>query len=184
MNYCNCGVDRCPDNQYQSGYCIKPWKRSPYPSAVQIVQGFKTLDTSKNPTLEETMIRLVNRGKYMPTVTVTTTQEVKISPSIRKKLLTELKVYAEIVGQIKVLESAKDKHKEAIGAIREETGEQKLEIDGYSVTLVAPIRKKFSPKKFVSLGGDLAIYNQAVEDVTSRSYEKISIPGTPQEDGE
>ena len=120
----------------------------------------------------------------MPTVTVTTTQEVKISPSVRKRLLTELKVYAEIVGQIKALESAKDKHKEAIGAIREETGEQKLEIDGYSITLVAPIRKKFNPKKFVSMGGDLQIYNNAVEDVTSRPYEKISIPGAKEDSNE
>src|SRR6266404_1594689 len=122
------------------------------------------------------------KRSLMPTVTCTTQTEVKISPSVRKRLLTELKVYAEIVGQIKALEHAKDKHKEAIGAIREETGEQKLEIDGYSITLVAPIRKKFSPKKFVSLGGDLAIYNQAVEDVTSRSYEKISLPGVKEEE--
>jgi|SRR6266853_5765531 len=115
-------------------------------------------------------------------LTATTVQEIQIKPALRKRLLTELKVYAEIVGQIKALESAKDKHKEAIGAIREETGEQKLEIDGFSVTLVAPIRKKFNPKKFVSLGGDLQIYNNAVEDVTSRPYEKISIPGTKEEE--
>ena len=115
----------------------------------------------------------------MPAVSViaTTTTEVSLKPALKTRLLKELRTYAMLRSQMKDLELALDKHKAVIGGIREETGEQKLEIDGFSVTLVAPIRKKFNPKRFVAEGGDLAIYNNAMDDVTSRSYEKISCPG-------
>ena len=116
----------------------------------------------------------------MPAVSViaTTTTEVSLKPALKTRLLKELRTYAMLRSQMKDLELALDKHKAVIGGIREETGEQKLEIDGFSVTLVAPIRKKFNPKRFVAEGGDLAIYNNAMDDVTSRPYEKISCPGS------
>ena len=116
----------------------------------------------------------------MPSIAVsaTTTTEITLKPALKTRLLKELRTYAMLRSQMKDLELALDKHKAVIGGIREETGEQKLEIDGFSVTLVAPIRKKFNPKRFVAEGGDLAIYNNAMDDVTSRPYEKISCPGS------
>ena len=116
----------------------------------------------------------------MPSIAVsaTTTTEITLKPALKTRLLKELRTYAMLRSQMTDLELALDKHKAAIGGIREETGEQKLEIDGFSVTLVAPIRKKFNPKRFVAEGGDLAIYNNAMDDVTSRPYEKISCPGS------
>ena len=113
----------------------------------------------------------------MPTITATTTHEIKLSPTIRRKLLTKLKTYAELRLQVKVLEAAMDKQKTEIGALRDETGEQSIELDGFKVTLVAGVRKKFNPKKYVALGGDLDLYNQAVEEKLNRPYEKISCPG-------
>jgi hypothetical protein len=118
----------------------------------------------------------------MPTVTCTTQTEVKISPSVQKRLRTELTTYSALRTELKSIEAKMDASKAKIEAVREETGEQKLEIDGYSVCIVAPIRNKFSAKKFVSLGGDLAIYNQAVESVTSKPYTKISCPGSKSDD--
>ena len=113
----------------------------------------------------------------MPNLTVTTTTEIQIKPSVRARLLKELNTYAALRSELKAIEAKMDAGKARIGAIREETGEQKLEIDGFSVCLVAPIRKKFNPKKFVAIGGDLALYNEATEDVTSKPYEKVTCPG-------
>ncbi len=118
----------------------------------------------------------------MPTITVSTTQEVRISPTLQKKLRTELTAYAALRTELKSIESKMDASKAKIEAVREETGEQKLEIDGYSVCIVAPIRKKFSAKKFVSIGGDLALYNRAVENVTSSPYTKVTCPGSKSDD--
>lgn len=117
-----------------------------------------------------------------PSVTATTTHEVKLAPALRKKLLTSLRTYAGLKSQIEVLESALKKQKGLIGALREETGEQSLALEGFKVTLVANIRKKFNPKKFVQLGGDLALYNEAHEDVPVRAFEKITLPGASEDE--
>lgn len=113
----------------------------------------------------------------MPTITATTTHEIKLAPTIRRKLLTKLKTYAELRSQLKIIESAMEKQKAEIGALRDETGEQSIELEGFKVTLVAGVRKKFNPKKFVAIGGDLDLYNQAVEEKLNKPYEKISVPG-------
>ena len=110
------------------------------------------------------------------TVTATTTQTVQLKPALRRKLLNELKAYAGLRLQLKTIEEQMDKHKEVIGAIRDETGEQAIELEGYRVCLVAPIRKKFDAKKYVTLGGDLDIYNAANVDTPSKPYDKVTCP--------
>lgn len=84
-------------------------------------------------------------------------REIKLKPTLRRKLLNELKLYQELKVQLKTIEYALDKHKAAIGELRDETGEQSISLDGFSVTLVAPMRK-----------GDLELYKE---------YNKISCPG-------
>jgi hypothetical protein len=112
------------------------------------------------------------------TITATTTTEITLAPAIRRKLLTELRTYAQLHEQKKALELAMDKIKGKVAAIRDETGEQSLKLEGFTTTLVAPIRKKFNEKKFVRLGGDLELYNQAVEETLTKPYEKITCPGS------
>lgn len=116
-----------------------------------------------------------------PTVTVSTTREVKLEAATRRKLMTELKTYQNLHAQKKALELAMDKIKAKVGVIRAETGEQSLELDGFKVTLVAPTRKKFNPKTFVKLGGDIDIYNQANEESLVTPYEKITLPGADED---
>jgi hypothetical protein len=119
------------------------------------------------PTLEQTV-----------TASTTTTTQLKLKPAIRAKLLRELRVYAELHQQKKAIELAMEKHKGVVSDIRNETGKQSIELEGFKVTLVAPIRKKFDAKKFVTLGGDIEIYNAANIDTPSAAYDKISFPGT------
>lgn len=116
-------------------------------------------------------------AKIEQTATVTTTEEVRLAPKLRQKLMTELRTYESLTGQIKVLEAARNKHKAAVDAIRDEIGEQSIKLAGYTVTLCAPTRKKFNEKRFVSSGGDLKLYQNAFDEVPVKAYTRISLPG-------
>lgn len=116
------------------------------------------------------------------TVIATTTQEIRLAPKVRQRLLMELRVYKELKAQRDAIDSAMEKHKGVIGAIRDDTGEMSLSIEGFKTTLVAGSRKKFDPKKFVTLGGDLDTYNAAVTEKLNKPYEKITCPGDKETD--
>lgn len=121
----------------------------------------------------------------MPTVsqmaTVTTSKEIKLKPSIRTRLMKELRVYAELKGQLDALKLAMDKHKGVIGQLRDETGEQSIKIEGFTVSLVAPMRSVLNHKKLISLGCAATWIEEATETKPSKSYEKISCPGSDDE---
>ena len=116
------------------------------------------------------------------TIVASTSHEIKLKPSVRQKLLNKLQAYARLHVQKKAIEAALEAQKAEIGKLRDETGEQSLSIAGFKVTLVAPIRHVFDAKKFVSLGGDLALYNNAHVDKPGRGYEKITLPGAQADD--
>lgn len=114
--------------------------------------------------------------------TVSTTKEIRLEPKLRKKILTELRTYAGLHDQLKAIQHAMDKKKAIIGELRNETGEQSVELEGFKVTLVAPTRRKFDPKKFVTLGGDIEVYNEANVETLTTPYEKITCPGVAEEE--
>lgn len=114
--------------------------------------------------------------KMQQTVTATTTQEITIAPKLRLKLLTKFKLYEQQKLLLDSVQEKLDAIKAEIAEIRDETGETSLELDGYKTTLVAGERKKFNPKKFIAAGGDLAIYQQAIEIKLNKPYEKVSGP--------
>jgi len=119
--------------------------------------------------------------KQVANVTVSTTHEIKLEANIHRKLLTKLRSYQALHAHKKMIEADMDKLKAEVGDIRNTTGEQSLELEGFKVTLVAPTRKKFNAKTFVKLGGDIDIYNQANEETLVTPYEKISLPGKDDE---
>ena len=110
------------------------------------------------------------------TVTATTRTEVKLKPSVKAKLLKSLRAYAALHDQKKTLEHAMEGLKGTIGELREETGEQSIALDGFKITQIAGTRNVFNKKKFISLGGDLDLYNEAHDTVPSKPYEKITLP--------
>lgn len=112
------------------------------------------------------------------TATVSTTSEVALSPALRRKLVTKLGEYAKKKAEIAELQVKQDAIKAELGALRDETGEQSVTIKGHgTITCVAGYHKKFNPKKFQALGGDLAIYKLAVEEKPKKAFEKITLPG-------
>lgn len=118
----------------------------------------------------------------MPTVTVSTTSEIKIAPQTRTKLLKRLRAYQELSYQIKALEHAKDKLRDEVEEMRAETGQQSVALEGFTVTQVAGVRKVFDKKAFVAAGGDLQIYENAHELVPNKPYTKVTLPGAAKED--
>lgn len=118
------------------------------------------------------------------TVTSTSTQVVKLSPALRKKLLTRLKTYLGLKGQEKVIKAAMKKGRSEIEEVLEEAGQTSLSIDGMKASLVSPIRKVFNPKKFVALGGNLDHYNGALDEVPGTPWVKISDSNSKDEEDE
>lgn len=113
----------------------------------------------------------------MPTVTAKAITEVKISPRVKKILLTEVKSYLSLKDQRDVIDHAMKAHRETVEGVLTDLEQTSLVIDGYKTTLVAPTRKKFDAKKFVALGGDLDLYHAANIDTPGALYVKISPPG-------
>ena len=110
-------------------------------------------------------------------VTTTTVQTVTLKPTVRKKLLTALRTYAGLKDQEKVLEVAKKQVRGGIGAILEDVGESTLKIEGFTATFVAPAKKVLDRKKFVQLGGDLALLDAAYVEQAVTPYVKVTCPG-------
>lgn len=115
----------------------------------------------------------------MPTLTATTTttQTVTLTPSLRKKLLLALRTYTSLKDQEKVAKAAKDKQRGIVGECLEEVGESTLKFEGYTATYVAPVKKMLDRKRFVQLGGDLAMLDAAYVEQLVNPYVKISVGG-------
>lgn len=109
-----------------------------------------------------------------PTTTVTRT--VTIKPKTLLKLRTELKEYAGLKSKLDDIQAKMDAKKASIGELRESTGEDKLSIDGFSLALVQPVRKVLNHQKLIAAGCAVAWIEEAMENVTSTPYEKITCP--------
>jgi hypothetical protein len=119
---------------------------------------------------------VVSFGGKMLTATTTVTQTVELSPQLKRQLLNELKAYQGLKSQQDALELALANKKANIGRLREKSGEKTLELEGYKITLVEPVRKELDRKKFVELGGSLAMLENATVSRPTKSYERISCP--------
>jgi hypothetical protein len=117
-------------------------------------------------------------SRLAQTATVSTTQEVVLEPKLRKRLQLKLQEYAKIHAQIAPLKAKLKALTQELGAVRDETGEMSVALEGYGiVTLVAGTYKKFNEKLFVRIGGDLGLYKEALEEKPKKAYNKITLPG-------
>jgi hypothetical protein len=106
----------------------------------------------------------------------TVSNEVRLEPRQRVALLRDLRTRQELDQQIKALETKKKELTERVEAVREESGLDTFEIDGFTVTLVAPVRQVLNEKKLLSLGCKIEWLKKATEAVPSTPYTKISAP--------
>jgi hypothetical protein len=116
------------------------------------------------------------------TMALATQHEVTLTPAVKKKLLTKLRVYQELATQVKTLQAAMAKGRDEIDVLREETGEKSLSLDGFKATLVEPVRSKLIPKKLLAQGVTWAMIEAATEIKPGKAYCKISCPGDSDKD--
>lgn len=110
-------------------------------------------------------------------VTTTQTVEVKLKPSLRRKLLNELNAYAALHAQLKSIEAQMDAHKATLEECVIESGEQSLELEGFKTTMVFQNRTKLDKQLFVEQGGTLAQLANATVPVTTKPYLLVTVPG-------
>jgi hypothetical protein len=110
--------------------------------------------------------------------TVIQTVEVQLKPSLKRKLLNELTVYADLHEQVKALEAVMDAHKQTIEECLIESGEERLEIEGHKTTMVFPKdRTPLDKKLFVQNGGTLAQLAAASPPQHVKPYVRITPAG-------
>ena len=111
-------------------------------------------------------------------VTTTTTTVVKLAPALKRKLLTTVKTYAGLKGQRDTLDHAMKGHRKDVEELMEEAGESKLAIDGYKVSIIAPVRRTLDVKRLISLGVSADVIERAWVETPQAPYVKISAPGS------
>lgn len=115
-------------------------------------------------------------------VTATSTTELKLKPQVKRKLLTELKAYAELKAQRDALDHAMRSRRENVETMLYDTGETSLTIDGYKATVVAGVKKKLNQKKLIAQGVTQAQIEAATEETLNKPYVKITAPGARNDD--
>jgi hypothetical protein len=117
--------------------------------------------------------------KMEQTTEVQPQPELVLEPTLRKALQTKLTAYAALVAKKKALKADMDKLAKELVDLRDETGELSVTLEGYGTITYCGGQtfKKFNPKKFVQLGGNLAVYNEAVENKPKKAFDKITVPG-------
>lgn len=124
--------------------------------------------------------------KLSTAVTTTATTAVQIKPTVKKKLLTALKGWAEQHLKEKAAAEEKTKYVKEVLEIQVDLEESQIEVEGFKSTVVAPKgRKTLNRKKFVKLGGNLEILDAAYEEgEPGNAYPKITPPGAKEHSDE
>ena len=114
----------------------------------------------------------------MPAISLqgTVTTEVQLAPKQRVALLKELRLRAQKKAEIAKLEAEVKDLTAKVEEVREELGLDTFEIDGHTVTLVAPVREVLNTKTLVSLGCKAEWLTKATEKVPSKPYTLITAP--------
>ncbi len=114
----------------------------------------------------------------MPTLTatVTSTTELILAPKIKRKLLTELKAYAELKAQRDAIDAALDSHKATIEGLREGTDETSISLEGFKVTRISPTRSILDKKKLLAEGVTMGQIQNATVTKATKPYTKVTLP--------
>lgn len=113
----------------------------------------------------------------MPTVTTTQTTDVQITPAQKVRLRRQLTEYSRLGSEIEALETKRAKTKTAVEAVQVEIGAEKIDFEGFKITLVAGgVSKKLDEKKLVAQGVTTAQIENATVYTPKKSYTLITPP--------
>lgn len=109
-------------------------------------------------------------------VTTTVTKAVKLLPSLRRQLLTELAAAQKHKIAMKQAEEKYDRSKAKIRKFREQAGVETLEIDGYTTSNVTGTMTRWDEKQMLVEGLSIAQIERCKVVSPKRPYEKVSFP--------
>lgn len=92
---------------------------------------------------------------------------------LEQQLRLEFRQYQALKRSIAKLKERADERRERIIALRRESGVDSLTVDGCTVALVKG-KLTFDRKKFVTLGGDLSVYDAA--KTRGNESERVTLP--------
>lgn len=121
----------------------------------------------------------------MVTTTATVTKQVKLLPSVKRQLLVELQAAHKAKLAKDAAEERYDKAKAKIRELREATGEDTLEVDGYTITNVVGTTTSWDEKKMLRHGLSVAEIESFKTVKPKKAYEKVTFPSAdalPKED--
>lgn len=110
-------------------------------------------------------------------VTTTVTQQAKLTPALKKELLTKMQEHAKLHVVEKNAKAGKKKIAGRVEEIMEVAGETMLEVNGFKSTLIAPVKKSLNIKKLIAKGVSLDLINSCYDETPGTAYVKITAPG-------
>jgi len=125
----------------------------------------------------------------VPKITTEQTVEVKLAPTLKKKLSAKLKAFTANKAQMDALEYANRKIKDEIEALFVDAGEfgalqEGVKAEGCSVKHISPVRTRLDKKLLVQQGVTTAQIQEATKTTPGKAYLKINTPGEKEPDEE
>lgn len=116
------------------------------------------------------------------TTTIVTSATVQIKPTVRRRLLHELHTYTALKTQRDAADHGMSKAKDSLQSICEDNELEVPMYDGFtledaSIKMVCASSKKLDRKRFVELGGDLQILDDAMIEMPKKPYLSIRQKG-------
>ena len=97
----------------------------------------------------------------------------RLTPQLEQQLRTHLQHYQRLKQRQEALKGEVERWHEKIIDMRKESGLRSIHLDGYTIGL-GKGRNKFDRRKFLSLGGDLGIYDASM--TRGKEVERITLP--------
>lgn len=114
---------------------------------------------------------------------MTATQEVRIQPTLKRKLLNELNAYAVLDSQVKAIKEAMEMHRATVERYRQEIGAEAFEVDGFKIAYVQGVRSVLDKHLLMAQGVTMAQIENASPPKPVKAYTKISLPGAKEYGG-
>ena len=122
-----------------------------------------------------------------PKATTIQTTEVKLTPTLKRKVLTELRTFAALHEQIRTLKAAMQERKDKVQKFFEDAGEfnaltQGVSLDGFKAKYVSGVRSILDKKILIGLGVTDEMLAEATRSVPIKPYLKLTAPGDHEEE--
>lgn len=119
----------------------------------------------------------------MPKLSVTTTvkQQAKLTPTLKKELLTKMQAHAGWHAKEKEAKGHKKEIAGRVEEIMEVAGQTALEVNGYKSAMIAPVQRKLNVKKLIARGVSAELIEECYDETPGTPYVKITAPNADED---